>query len=69
MTSLNLCFLAQYIFSHADNDTDLLKTHVNKAEEIIKLDFYLRLQNTENFALRAWNRQTDREIYKQIDSR
>ena len=66
MTSLNLCFLAQYIFSHADNDTDLLKTHVNKAEEIIKLDFYLRLQNTENFAS---NRQTDREIYKQIDSR
>ena len=66
MTSLNLCFLAQYIFSHADNDTDLLKTHVNKAEEIIKLDFYLRLHNTENFAS---NRQADREIYKQIDSR
>ena len=25
------------------------------AEQIIKLDFYLRLQNTENFALSAWS--------------
>ena len=23
---------------------------INKAEQIIKMDFYLRLQNTENFA-------------------
>ena len=37
-------------FSLADNDTDRSKTHLNKAEQIINLDFYLRLQNTENFA-------------------
>ena len=40
-------------FSLADNDTDISKTHLHKAEQIIKLDFYLRLQNTENFALSA----------------
>ena len=40
-------------FSLADNDTDISKTHLNKTEQIIKLDFYLRLQNTENFALSA----------------
>ena len=28
-------------------DTDIWKTHLNKAEEIIKLNFHLRLQNTE----------------------
>ena len=50
----------------ADNDTDISKIHLNKAEQIIKVDFYLRLQNTENFALSAssastlilsWNKQ------------
>ena len=51
MKSSNLCFLAPYIFSLADNDTDTSKTHLKKGEEIIKLDFYLRLHNTENFAL------------------
>ena len=40
-------------FSLADNDTDRSKTHLNKAEQIIQLDFYLRLQNTESFALSA----------------
>ena len=40
-------------FSLADNDTDISKTHLNKTEQIIKHDFYLRLQNTENFALSA----------------
>ena len=34
----------------ADDDTDISKTHLNQAEQIIKLDFYLRLQNTENYA-------------------
>ena len=53
VTSSNLCVLAQYIFFLADNDTDISKTHLNKTEQIIKLDFYLRLQNTENFALSA----------------
>ena len=38
-------------FSLADNDTDVSKTHLDKAEQVIKLDFYLRLQNLENFAL------------------
>ena len=38
-------------FSLADNDTDISKTHLNKAEQIIKLDIYLHLQNTEKFAL------------------
>ena len=51
MTSSKLCFLAQFLFSLADNDSDISKTHLNKAEQIIKVDFYLRLQNTENFAL------------------
>ena len=38
----------------ADNDTtDLSKTHVNKAEQMIKVNFYLRLQNTDNLALSA----------------
>ena len=37
-----------------DNDnTDLSKTHLNKGEQIIKVNFYLRLQNTDNFALSA----------------
>ena len=48
MTSSKLCFLAQFIFSLADNDNDISKTHLNKAEQIIKVDIYLRLQNTEN---------------------
>ena len=37
----------------ADNDTDISKTHLNQAEQIVKVDFYLRLQNTENFPLNA----------------
>ena len=53
VTSAELCFMAQFFFSLADNDTDISKTHLNKAEQIIKVDFYLRLQNTENFALSA----------------
>ena len=40
-------------FSLANNDTDISKTHLNQAEQIIKMDFYLRLQNTEHFALSA----------------
>ena len=40
-------------FSLADNETNTWKIHLNKAEQIIKLGFYLRLQNTENFALSA----------------
>ena len=31
----------------------IYQKHLNKAEQIIKVDFYLRLQNTENFALKA----------------
>ena len=41
VTSANFYFLA-------DNDTDISKTHLNEAEQIIKVDFYLRIQNTEN---------------------
>ena len=37
----------------ADNDTDVSKTHLNTAEQIIQADFYLHFQNTENFALCA----------------
>ena len=37
----------------ADNDIDISKTHLDKAEQVIKLDFYLRLQNTKKFALRV----------------
>ena len=51
VTPSKLCFLAKYIFPLADNDTDISKTHLNKAEQIIKVDFYLRRQNTETFAL------------------
>ena len=40
-------FFAHYIFSLADNDTDIWKTHLNKAEQIIRLNFYLRIQNTD----------------------
>ena len=46
-------FLFNIFFSLADNDTDISKTHLNKIDQIIKVDFYLRLQNTENFALKA----------------
>ena len=46
-------FFAQFIFSFVDNDTDITKTHLNKAEQIIKPDFCLHLQNTEYFAVRA----------------
>ena len=35
----------------ADSYTDISKTHLNQAEQVIKLNFYLRLQNAENFAL------------------
>ena len=44
-------FRSIYFFSLADNDNDISKTHLNKAEQIIKQDFHLRLHNTENFAL------------------
>ena len=46
-----LFFGSIYFFYLADNDTDISKIHLNKVEQTIKLDFYLRLQNTENFAL------------------
>ena len=42
----------------ADNDTDISKAHLNKEEQIIKVDFYLQLQNTENFALSALRENT-----------
>ena len=29
--------------------------HLNKAEQIIKVDFYLLLQNTENLLIWAWS--------------
>ena len=48
-----LFFGSIYIFYLADNDIDISKTHLSKTKQIIKLDFYLRLQNTENFALNA----------------
>ena len=37
----------------ADNDTDISKTLLTKVDQIIKLHFYLPLQNTEKFALSA----------------
>ena len=40
-------------FPLADNDTDISKTHLNKAEQVIKLYSYLHFQNIENFALCA----------------
>ena len=52
MTSSKLCFFGS-IYSLADNDTDISKTHLNKIDQIIKVDFYLHLQNTGNFALKA----------------
>ena len=61
MTSSKLCFLAQFIFSLEDNDTDISKTHLNKAEQIINVDFYLRLQNTENFGLSAPSKEKNEE--------
>ena len=36
-------FSLNLFFSLADNDTDISKTHLNRAEQIIKLDFYLLL--------------------------
>ena len=50
----------------ADNDTDISKTHLNKADQIIKVDFYLRLQNTKNFVLSesswcVWDERTSNE--------
>ena len=51
VTSSKLFFWMNSFFSLADNDTGISKTHLNKAEQIIKMDFYLRLENTENFAL------------------
>ena len=47
VTSPNFCFFVHYVFSLADNDTDIWKTHLNKAEQIIRLNFYLRIQNTD----------------------
>ena len=43
-------YFSSVYFSLADNDTDISKTHLNQAEQIIKVNFYLRLQNKENFA-------------------
>ena len=34
-------------------DTDKLKTHLNEAEQVIKLNFYLHLQNTKIFCRRG----------------
>ena len=56
MTSSKSAFWINIFFSinfFADNDTDMSKTHLNKEQQIIKVDFYLQLQNTENFALSA----------------
>ena len=53
MTSSNFCFLPKHFFSLANNDTDISKTHLNKAEQIVQVNFYLRLQDTENFDLSA----------------
>ena len=50
VTSSNFCFWLNLFFSLVDNDTDISKTHLNKTEQIFKLDFYFHLQNTENFA-------------------
>ena len=53
MKGSKLFFDSIYIFSLADNNTDISKTHLNQEEQIIKLDFYLHHKNTENFALSA----------------
>ena len=50
---IKILFFGSVNFSLANNDTDISKTHLNKEEQIIKVDFYLHLQNTKNFALSA----------------
>ena len=53
LMSSNFVFWLIIFFFLADNDTDISKAHLNKAQQIIKVDFYLHLQNTENYALSA----------------
>ena len=40
-------------FTLTDNDTDISKAQLNKAEQVIKLYSNLHLQNIENFVLSA----------------
>ena len=50
----SLFFLLNVFFAEVENDnyiSYISKTHLNKAEQIIRLNFYLRLQNKENIAL------------------
>ena len=42
-------FFFFFFFFLADNDTDISKAHLNKAEQIIKLDFF-SLQNQKILA-------------------
>ena len=43
MKKKKIYLLLNFFFSLADNDTDISKTHLNWAEQIIKLGFYLLL--------------------------
>ena len=53
LKTLNFVFWHNIHFSSANDDIDISKTHLKKAEHIIKLEFYLRPQNIEQFALSA----------------
>ena len=44
-------------------DTDKLRTHLNEAEQVIKLNFYLHLQNTKIFAGEGTFVITDINLY------
>ena len=45
--SQKLAFFAQFILPLVCNNTYIWKIHLTEPEQIIKLDFYLRLQNTK----------------------
>ena len=52
-----LHFFAQFILLPACDDANYEKQNLTEAEQIIKLDFYLRVQNTKIFILSAMSLQ------------
>ena len=66
-----LHFFAQFILLPASDDANYEKQNLTEAEQIIKLDFYLRVQNTKIFILSAmslqvWQRLTG--VYYSADN-
>ena len=64
-------FFAQFILLPACDDANYEKQNLTEAEQIIKLDFYLRVQNTKIFILSAmslqvWQRLTG--VYYSADN-